>query len=89
MNLIKYQYMYCVSLQNIYQAKAESNYLAMEHHVKSILKRIGIYLESISGVYIKIFWKSLQNIEKYALFVPSFMVAITIILLHKILMDKP
>ncbi|VAI24157.1 unnamed protein product [Triticum turgidum subsp. durum] len=33
---------YYVSLQKIYQAKAESDCLAMEHRVKSILKRIGV-----------------------------------------------
>ncbi|XP_048532423.1 NEDD8-activating enzyme E1 regulatory subunit AXR1-like isoform X3 [Triticum urartu] len=54
---------YYVSLQKIYQAKAESDCLAMEHRVKSILKRIGRDPESISRAYIKTFCKNTRKLK--------------------------
>jgi hypothetical protein len=79
MNLMKYllseQYRYYVSLQKIYQAKAESDCFAMEHHVKSILKRIGRDPESISRAYIKTFCKNTRKLRVrffISLFITSF-----------------
>ncbi|KAE8814901.1 NEDD8-activating enzyme E1 regulatory subunit [Hordeum vulgare] len=54
---------YYVSLQKIYQAKAESDCLAMEHRLKSILKLIGINPESISRAYIKFFCKNTRKLK--------------------------
>ncbi|KAI4986062.1 hypothetical protein ZWY2020_018692 [Hordeum vulgare] len=54
---------YYVSLQKIYQAKAESDCLAMEHRLKSILKLIGINPESISRAYIKTFCKNTRKLK--------------------------
>ncbi|XP_037444147.1 NEDD8-activating enzyme E1 regulatory subunit AXL-like isoform X2 [Triticum dicoccoides] len=45
------------------QAKAESDCLAMEHRVKSILKRIGRDPESISRAYIKTFCKNTRKLK--------------------------
>jgi hypothetical protein len=54
---------YYVSLQKIYQAKAESDCLAMEHRVKDILKQIGRDPDSISRVYIKTFCKNARKLR--------------------------
>lgn len=54
---------YYVSLQKIYQAKAESDCLAMEHHAKDILKRIGRDPDSISRAYIKTFCKNARKLR--------------------------
>ncbi|KAL5209815.1 hypothetical protein ABZP36_005438 [Zizania latifolia] len=54
---------YYVSLQKIYQAKAESDCLAMEHRVKDILKRIGRDPDSISRSYIKAFCKNARKLR--------------------------
>lgn len=54
---------YYVSLQRIYQAKAESDCLAMEHRVKDILKRIGRDPNSISRAYIKTFCKNARKLR--------------------------
>ncbi|KAL5217863.1 hypothetical protein ABZP36_018547 [Zizania latifolia] len=54
---------YYVSLQKIYQAKAEFDCLAMEHHVKDILKRIGRDPDSISRTFIKAFCKNARKLR--------------------------
>ncbi|EEC76422.1 hypothetical protein OsI_14093 [Oryza sativa Indica Group] len=54
---------YYVSLQKIYQAKAESDCLALEHHVKDILKRIDRDPDSISRAYIKTFCKNARKLR--------------------------
>ncbi|KQK12447.1 NEDD8-activating enzyme E1 regulatory subunit AXR1 isoform X5 [Brachypodium distachyon] len=54
---------YYVSLQKIYQAKAETDCLAMEHRVKNILKRIGRHPDSISRAYIKTFCKNARKLR--------------------------
>jgi NEDD8-activating enzyme E1 regulatory subunit len=54
---------YYVSLQKIYQAKAESDFVAMEHRVKDILKRIGRNPDSISRAYIKTFCKNARKLR--------------------------
>ncbi|KAI4989206.1 hypothetical protein ZWY2020_036523 [Hordeum vulgare] len=54
---------YYVSLQKIYQAKAESDCLAMEYRVKSILKRIGRDPDSISRACIKTFCKNTRKLK--------------------------
>ncbi|RLN19565.1 NEDD8-activating enzyme E1 regulatory subunit-like isoform X1 [Panicum miliaceum] len=54
---------YYVSLQKIYQAKAEADCLAMEHRVKDILKRIGRHPDSISRAYIKTFCKNARKLR--------------------------
>ncbi|KAF7066833.1 hypothetical protein CFC21_072766 [Triticum aestivum] len=54
---------YYVSLQKIYQAKAESDCLAIEHRVKSILKRIGRDPDSISRACIKTFCKNTRKLK--------------------------
>ncbi|CAD6215216.1 unnamed protein product [Miscanthus lutarioriparius] len=54
---------YYVSLQKIYQAKAEFDCLALEHHVKEILKRIGRDPDSISTTYIKTFCKNSRKLR--------------------------
>ncbi|CAL4928090.1 unnamed protein product [Urochloa decumbens] len=54
---------YYVSLQKIYQAKAEADCLAMEHRVKDILKRIGRDPDSISRAYIKTFCKNTRKLR--------------------------
>ncbi|ONM10888.1 NEDD8-activating enzyme E1 regulatory subunit AXR1 [Zea mays] len=54
---------YYVSLQKIYQAKAEFDCLALEHHVKEILKRIGRDPDSISRAYIKTFCKNSRKLR--------------------------
>uniref|UniRef100_A0A0D9W0S4 NEDD8-activating enzyme E1 regulatory subunit n=1 Tax=Leersia perrieri TaxID=77586 RepID=A0A0D9W0S4_9ORYZ len=54
---------YYVSLQKIYQAKAESDCLALEHHVKKILKRIDRDPDSISRAYIKAFCKNARKLR--------------------------
>jgi len=56
-------YRYYVSLQKIYQAKAEFDCLALEHHVKEILKRIGRDPDSISRAYIKTFCKNSRKLR--------------------------
>jgi len=54
---------YYVSLQKIYQAKAEADCVAMEHRVKDILKRIGRHPDSISRAYIKTFCKNARKLR--------------------------
>nr|CAB3492686.1 unnamed protein product [Digitaria exilis] len=54
---------YYVSLQKIYQAKAEADCIAMEHRVKDILKRIGRDPDSISRAYIKTFCKNARKLR--------------------------
>ncbi|OEL18987.1 NEDD8-activating enzyme E1 regulatory subunit AXR1 [Dichanthelium oligosanthes] len=54
---------YYVSLQKIYQAKAEADCLAMEHRVKDTLKRIGRDPDSISRAYIKTFCKNARKLR--------------------------
>jgi hypothetical protein len=54
---------YYVSLQKIYEAKAESDCLAMEHRVKDILKQIGRDPGSISRAYIKMFCKNARKLR--------------------------
>ncbi|RLN42555.1 NEDD8-activating enzyme E1 regulatory subunit-like isoform X1 [Panicum miliaceum] len=54
---------YYVSLQKIYQAKAEADCLAMEHRVNDILKRIGRHPDSISRAYIKTFCKNARKLR--------------------------
>ncbi|AQK61929.1 NEDD8-activating enzyme E1 regulatory subunit AXR1 [Zea mays] len=54
---------YYVSLQKIYQAKAEFDCLALEHHVKEILKQIGRDPDSISRAYIKTFCKNSRKLR--------------------------
>uniref|UniRef100_A0A453LEI6 NEDD8-activating enzyme E1 regulatory subunit n=4 Tax=Aegilops tauschii subsp. strangulata TaxID=200361 RepID=A0A453LEI6_AEGTS len=54
---------YYVSLQKIYQAKAESDCLAIEHRVKSILRRIGRDPDSISRACIKTFCKNTRKLK--------------------------
>lgn len=54
---------YYINLQKIYQAKAESDCLAMEHHVRSLLKKIGRDPESISKAYIKNFCKNARKLS--------------------------
>lgn len=56
-------YRYYVSLQKIYQSKAEFDCLAMEHHAKDILKRIGRDPDSISRTYIKMFCKNARKLR--------------------------
>jgi NEDD8-activating enzyme E1 regulatory subunit len=56
-------YRYYVSLQKIYQAKAEFDCLALEHHVKEILKQIGRDPDSISRAYIKTFCKNSRKLR--------------------------
>lgn len=53
---------YYVSLQKIYQAKAESDCLAMEQHVRNILKRIGRDPDAISKAYIKNFCRNARKL---------------------------
>eukprot|EP00252_Welwitschia_mirabilis_P011517 TRINITY_DN25784_c0_g1_i2.p1 TRINITY_DN25784_c0_g1~~TRINITY_DN25784_c0_g1_i2.p1 ORF type:complete len:527 (-),score=124.25 TRINITY_DN25784_c0_g1_i2:341-1921(-) len=53
---------YYVSLQKVYQAKAEADYLAMEHRVRKILKIIGRQPESITSASIKTFCKNARKI---------------------------
>ncbi|RRT42591.1 hypothetical protein BHE74_00057458 [Ensete ventricosum] len=52
-----------VILQKIYQAKAESDCLAMEQRVKNILKRIGKDPDAISKAYVKNFCKNARKIS--------------------------
>jgi len=54
---------YYVSLQKIYQAKAEADCVAMEHRVKDILKRIGRHPDTISRAYIKTFCKNARKLR--------------------------
>ncbi|CAL9099012.1 unnamed protein product [Musa acuminata var. zebrina] len=51
-----------VILQKIYQAKAESDCLAMEQRVKNILKRVGRDPDAISKAYVKNFCKNARKI---------------------------
>ncbi|KAG1368339.1 NEDD8-activating enzyme E1 regulatory subunit AXR1 [Cocos nucifera] len=53
---------YYVSLQKIYQAKAESDCLVMEQRVKNILKRIGRDPDAITKPYIKNFCRNARKI---------------------------
>ncbi|XP_072991394.1 NEDD8-activating enzyme E1 regulatory subunit AXR1-like [Typha latifolia] len=53
---------YYVSLQKIYQAKAESDCFAMERHVRNILKRIGREPDAISKAYIKTFCRNARKL---------------------------
>ncbi|XP_072974298.1 NEDD8-activating enzyme E1 regulatory subunit AXR1-like [Typha angustifolia] len=53
---------YYVSLQKIYQAKAESDCFAMERHVRNILKRIGREPDAISKGYIKTFCRNARKL---------------------------
>ncbi|KAJ6680451.1 NEDD8-ACTIVATING ENZYME E1 REGULATORY SUBUNIT [Salix purpurea] len=52
-----------VSLQKIYQAKAEADFLAIQQRVKSILKRIGRDPDSISKEMIKSFCKNARKLK--------------------------
>ncbi|KAL2456852.1 NEDD8-activating enzyme E1 regulatory subunit [Forsythia ovata] len=52
-----------VTLQKIYQAKAETDFLAMEQRVKKILKRIGRDPDSISKANIKSFCKNARKVK--------------------------
>ncbi|XP_019193637.1 PREDICTED: NEDD8-activating enzyme E1 regulatory subunit AXR1-like isoform X1 [Ipomoea nil] len=51
-----------VNLQNVYQAKAEADFLAMEQRVRDILKRIGRDPGSISKANIKSFCKNARKL---------------------------
>ncbi|KAL0916902.1 hypothetical protein M5K25_014455 [Dendrobium thyrsiflorum] len=53
---------YYISLQRIYQAKFESDCLAIEHRVRTILKRIGRDPDSISRAFIKNFCKNTRKL---------------------------
>lgn len=53
---------YYISLQRIYQAKSESDCLAMEHRVRTILNRIGRDPDSISKAFIKNFCKNARKL---------------------------
>nr|XP_029120897.1 NEDD8-activating enzyme E1 regulatory subunit AXR1 isoform X2 [Elaeis guineensis] len=53
---------YYVSLQKIYQAKAESDCLVMEQRVRNILKRIGRDPDAITKAYIKNFCRNARKI---------------------------
>ena len=55
-------YRYYVSLQKIYQAKAESDCLVMEQRVRNILKRIGRDPDAITKAYIKNFCRNARKI---------------------------
>ncbi|CAH9121171.1 unnamed protein product [Cuscuta epithymum] len=52
-----------VNLQNIYQAKAEADFLAVEQRVRDILQRIGRDPSSISKETIKSFCKNARKLE--------------------------
>ncbi|KAL1555503.1 NEDD8-activating enzyme E1 regulatory subunit axr1 [Salvia divinorum] len=52
-----------VSLQKIYQAKAEADFLVMEKLVKKILKKLGRDPESISKATIKSFCKNARKLK--------------------------
>lgn len=54
---------YYISLQKIYQAKAESDCLAMEHRVRNILKRIGRDPDAISKANIKNFCRNARKLN--------------------------
>ncbi|KAK8967711.1 NEDD8-activating enzyme E1 regulatory subunit [Platanthera guangdongensis] len=53
-----------VSLQKIYQAKAESDCRVMEHHVRTILNRIGREPDSISKSIIKNFCRNARKLTE-------------------------
>ncbi|KAJ8620915.1 hypothetical protein MRB53_029444 [Persea americana] len=53
---------YYISLQKIYQAKAEADFLAIEQRVRSILKRIGRDPSSISKTTIKNFCRNARKL---------------------------
>ncbi|PKA52596.1 NEDD8-activating enzyme E1 regulatory subunit [Apostasia shenzhenica] len=53
---------YYITLQRIYQAKAESDFLVMERRVRVILKNVGRDPESISKAYIKNFCKNARKL---------------------------
>ncbi|CAA7405591.1 unnamed protein product [Spirodela intermedia] len=53
---------YYINLQKIYQAKAEADCLAMEHRVRTILKRIGRDPDAISKADIKNFCKNARKL---------------------------
>ena len=52
-----------MNLQNLYQAKAEADFLVMERLVKSILKTIGRDSNSISKTTIKSFCKNSRKLK--------------------------
>ncbi|EYU34031.1 hypothetical protein ABFS82_13G014900 [Erythranthe guttata] len=52
-----------VNLQQIYQAKAEADFLVMEKHVRKILKKIGRDPGSISKATIKSFCKNARKVK--------------------------
>ncbi|XP_020104558.1 NEDD8-activating enzyme E1 regulatory subunit AXR1-like [Ananas comosus] len=54
---------YYISLQKIYQAKAESDCLVIEQYVKNILKRIGRDPDSISRAYIRNFCRNARKLK--------------------------
>ncbi|KAH7424566.1 hypothetical protein KP509_11G013600 [Ceratopteris richardii] len=56
---------YYVTLQKIYQEKAESHVSSMEARVREILKRIGKDPQSISKSAIKLFCKNSRNVRVY------------------------
>ncbi|KAK3014230.1 hypothetical protein RJ639_008163 [Escallonia herrerae] len=51
-----------INLQKIYQAKAEADFLAIEHRVRSILKKIGRDPDSILKTMIKNFCKNARKL---------------------------
>ncbi|KAF5202198.1 Nedd8-activating enzyme e1 regulatory subunit axr1 [Thalictrum thalictroides] len=53
---------YYVNLQKIYQAKAETDFLAVEERVRNILKRIGKEPGAIPKAHIKLFCKNARKL---------------------------
>ncbi|XP_077220537.1 NEDD8-activating enzyme E1 regulatory subunit AXR1-like [Tasmannia lanceolata] len=53
---------YYITLQRIYQAKAEADFLAIEHRVRNILKKIGRDPYAISKANIKIFCRNARKL---------------------------
>jgi len=52
-----------VKLQNIYHAKAEADFLAIEHLVRSTLKKIGRDPNSVPRPTIKSFCKNARKLK--------------------------
>ena len=52
-----------MNLQNIYLAKAEADFLAIEQRVRNILKKIGKDPNSISKAIIKSFCKNARKLR--------------------------
>ncbi|XP_077243660.1 NEDD8-activating enzyme E1 regulatory subunit AXR1-like [Tasmannia lanceolata] len=53
---------YYITLQKVYQAKAEADFLAIEHRVRNILKKIGRDPGAISKANIKIFCRNARKL---------------------------